>query len=328
MAFDFQKNYLIEELKKLSPEKVLVQLPEGVKTKAIEIKELIEKLGIEVIFSGETAWGGCCLAIDEAKKFEADLIVHFGHAEYVKTDTPVIYIEIQDKLDFTNILKKSLGALEKYRTIGLSYSVQHKVDSEEIKEFYEKEGKRVLFSKKRGHVAYEGQIIGCEYAGLKEIQNEVDAFVIIGNRFHGLGAGMSLKKPVYLIDVYNDGISNMTNNVEKLILQRFRSIEKAKEAKNVGVVVESKIGQNFGSAKVVIEKLKVAGKNPILISMSEISKEKIENFYNIDAFVELACPRIAIDDYAVYSKPMLTYREMLVMIGELSWEKFLDGGVL
>ena len=34
--------------------------------------------------------------------------------------------------------------------------------------------------------------------------------------------------------------------------------------------------------------------------MDELTPDKIMNFYNIDAFIELACPRIAIDDFAKY----------------------------
>ena len=52
------------------------------------------------------------------------------------------------------------------------------------------------------------------------------------------------------------------------------------------------------------------------------------NFYDIDAFVELACPRIAIDDFAKYPKPILTFKECLVAVGEKSYEDFLSEGVI
>jgi 2-(3-amino-3-carboxypropyl)histidine synthase len=328
MVLDFQEDYLFAELKKRKPKKVLVQLPEGIKTKAIELKEKIEELGIEVVFSGETAWGGCCIAIDEAKQLGADLIVHFGHSEYVKTKLPVIYVEMQDKIDFNKILKKSLDKLKKFKTIGLSYSVQHKGDSQKIKKFYEEIGKKVIFSKNKGRISYEGQIIGCEYSGLKEIEKEVDAFLIVGNRFHSLGAALALNKPVYLLDVYNDEISEMSEAKEKIIQQRFSAIEKAKKAKNIGVIIEAKIGQKFGNTDEIIEKIKKAGKNPILITMNELSQDKLTNFYNIDAFIELACPRIAIDDFAIYKKPLLTFKEALVVLGEKSWEELLNEGML
>jgi 2-(3-amino-3-carboxypropyl)histidine synthase len=326
MVLDFEEEKLFAELKKRKPKKILVQLPEGIKTKAVDLQKKITKLGIEVIFSGETAWGGCCIAVDEAKKFDCDLIVHFGHAQFIRSDFPILYIEMKDILNLEPILKKSLTNLKKYKTIGLSYSVQHMHDAEKIIDFYKKNGHEVSINTRKGFVAYPGHIIGCEYSGLKDIQNKVDAFVIIGNRFHSIGAALAVNKPVFLVDVYNDEVSDMEDFKEKLIRQRAVSIDKLKQAKSVGIIVEMKMGQRFGSPKDLIKKFEKNEKEAILISMNEISVDKIANFYNIDAFVELACPRIAVDDFKKYPKPILTYKEALVALGEKSWEELLEEG--
>ena len=63
MTLNFEKEKLIAELKKAKPKKVLVQLAEGIKKNAPEISEWIESLGIECVFSGETCWGACSVAI-------------------------------------------------------------------------------------------------------------------------------------------------------------------------------------------------------------------------------------------------------------------------
>ena len=62
--------------------------------------------------------------------------------------------------------------------------------------------------------------------------------------------------------------------------------------------------------------------------MNELNSDKLMNFYNIDCFVELACPRIAIDDFAKYSKPLITYKEALVALGEKSWDNLLKEGLI
>ena len=189
-------------------------------------------------------------------------------------------------------------------------------------------GKKIILSKKLGNVSYEGQIVGCQYRGLKSIENEVDCFVILGNKFHAMGAVLSVEKPVILIDVYNNQIEDMGNLRNKILKQRVISIEKFKEAKNVGIIIEIKPGQKFGSPKLFIDKLKEQGKKPIVITMSELTPEKIMNFYNIDAFIELACPRIAIDDFAKYQKPILTFKEALVALGSKSWDEILKTGII
>ncbi|MEX0932989.1 MAG: diphthamide biosynthesis enzyme Dph2 [Candidatus Pacearchaeota archaeon] len=331
MTLNFEIEKLVEELKARKPKRVLVQLAEGIKQNSSEIAEEIENLGIEVIFSGETAWGGCAIAVQEAEVVEANLIVHFGHAKFIETpegSPEVLYIEVKDELNLEPILKLSLEKLKDYKKIGLSYSIQHRHDAEKIKKFYEDNGKEILLSKKAGLVEYEGHIVGCQYRGLQTIEKSVDCFVIIGNNFHSMGAVLSVSKPVVLVDVYNNDVIDMKGVRDKILKQRFASIEKLKEAKTVGVIVEIKPGQKFGSHKYIIDELKKAGKKPILITMSEMTPDKIMNFYNIDAFIELACPRIAIDDFAKYHKPILTFKETLVALGIKSWDEILEIGIV
>ena len=143
-----------------------------------------------------------------------------------------------------------------------------------------------------------------------------------------MGAVLSVEKPVILLDVYNNEIKDMKGLREKILKQRYFSIEKLKEAKTVGVIVEIKPGQKFGNPKFLIDKLKEQGKKPILITMSEITPDKVMNFYNIDAFIELACPRIAIDDFAKYQKPILTFKEALVALDVKDWDEILKAGIV
>ncbi len=326
MVLNFEKEDLIKELKKKKPKKVLVQLAEGIKQNSHELAKIFEDLGIEVIFSGETCWGACSVAVQEAQALGVDLIVHFGHAQFIPVKFPVLYVEVRDELKLDPILEKSLPVLKKYKTIGLSYSIQHRHDLEKIKKFYENAGKKVILSKKLGTSAYEGHIVGCEYTGLKAIQKDVEAFVIFGNQFHSMGAAIAVEKPVVLIDVYNYDVREMQGVREKILKQRAISIQKLKDAKNVGIIIEIKPGQKFGSPKYLIDKLKEKGKNPIIITMNEMTPDKIMNFYNIECFIELACPRIAVDDFAKYQRTIVTFKEALVALGEKSWDDILATG--
>ena len=328
MTLNFETEYLIKELKKIKPKKVLVQLPEGVKQNAFEIAKVFSDMGIEAVFSGETCWGGCSIGVEEAKSSGADLIVHFGHAKFIDVDFPILYIEVRDELDLIPLLKKSIKELKDFKKIGLSYSIQHRHDVDKIINFYKENGKEIVLSKKKGMVAYEGHIVGCQYRGLKEIENEVEAFVIIGNNFHSMGAVLSVAKPVFLVDVYNHEIKNMNGVRDKILKQRAISISKFKDAKNIGIITEIKPGQKFGAPELLINKLKSAGKNVILITMSELTPDKLMNFYYVDCFIELACPRIAVDDYAKYRKPIITFKEALVGLGEKTWEEILEKGII
>lgn len=326
MTLNFELDTLKERLKEFNPKKVLIQLPEGIKQNAFEIKKKFEDLKIEVVFSGDTCWGGCSINPEEAKSAGCDMIVHFGHAKFINSNFPILYVEVRDELNLNPILDKSLKSIKKYKTLGLSYSIQHRHDIDSVIKFYESHGKKVILSEKKGYSAYEGHVVGCEFNGLKSIQEKVDAFLILGNNFHSMGAVISVTKPVILIDVYNDSVTEMSGERDKIIRQRLISIEKFKKAKRVGVIVESKIGQKFGSPKFLMDKLKESGKDAILITMSEITPDKLMNFYNIEAFIELACPRIAIDDFSKYPRTIITLKEALVGLGEKKTEELLEKG--
>ncbi len=328
MALNFELDILKKELKRLKPKRVLIQLPEGVKQNALDLLKVFQDLKIEVIFSGETCWGGCSVAVEEAKSVKADLIVHFGHSEFIKVDFPVIYIPIKDELNLFPLLKKSLPELKSFRNIGLSCSVQHMHDLKKIIEFYENNGKKVIISKKKGNVSSEGQVVGCQYFGLKDIEDKVDCFVVVGNNFHSMGAALAVDKPVFLIDVYNNEVKSMKGVKDKILRQRILSVEKFKDAKKIGIIVGVKQGQQFGSYKPLKDKFTKLGKEVVVLTINEFSPDKLVNFYNVDGFVELACPRIATDDFARYRKPIITFKEALVAIGEKSWDDLIKEGLL
>jgi 2-(3-amino-3-carboxypropyl)histidine synthase len=328
MVLNFENEKLIGELNRIKPKRVLIQLPEGVKQNAFDILKIFEDLNIETVFSGETCWGACAIAVEEAKSVNADLIVHFGHSEFTKVNFPVIYIPVRDDLNLMPLLKESLKELKSFNKIGLSYSIQHAHDVEKVVNFYRENGKEVMLSGKKGRVSYEGQIVGCQYLGLKEIENKVECFVVIGNNFHSMGAAISVDKPVFLIDVYNDEVKLMKGIRDKILKQRAILISKFKNARKVGIIIETKSGQKFGSPKILIDKLEKLGKKVIVITMSEITPDKLINFYSVDGFVELACPRIAIDDFAKYKKPLITYKEALFALGDISWDNLVKEGFI
>ncbi len=328
MVLNFELDELKKELKKYKPKRVLVQLPEGIKGETFNLLKVFQELNIEALFSGETCWGGCSVAVEEAKSVKADLIVHFGHSKFMEVNFPVIYVEIKDELNLIPLLKKSLVELKNFEKIGLSYSIQHRHDVQKIVEFYKDNNKKVTLSEKKGNVTYEGHVIGCQYLGMKSIESKVECFVVVGNNFHSMGAALVLNKPVFLIDVYNNKIQSMDEIKDKILRQRILTVEKFKEAKKIGIIVGTKLGQKFGPYKVLIDKFKKIKINPIVITMDEFSPDKLTNFSNLEGFIELACPRIAIDDMMRYRKPIITFNEALVVLGEKSWDDLIKEGVL
>ncbi len=325
--FDFEEDRVVKELKERKVKLALLQLPEGLKKEASRLAHYFEdKSNVEIVVSGETCWGGCDLALEEAKSLGAGLLIHYGHAPFIKkVDFPVLYVEIKDKTPIDKLLEKANRELTKFNKLGLVCSVQHMYQLEEAKKFFEEKEKEVIIPEKKGYAYYDGHVVGCEYNSLKIISKNVDAFVVIGNQFH---SALAVKNPVYLLDVYNNEIVEMSKLRDKIIKQRFAAIEKVKEAKKIGIIIGMKPGQKFGSPRVIRKKFEDAGKEVVVLTMREINNDKLVNFYDIKAFVELACPRIAIEDYDKYEKTLVTFREALVAIGEIKWEDLLENGFL
>jgi 2-(3-amino-3-carboxypropyl)histidine synthase len=329
--FDFQLENVAKEVMKRKAKKVLLQFAEGIKVDAADVvSELEQKTkNVEYLVSGDSAWGGCDLALHDFHEFHCDLLVHFGHAQFIKVQDPVFYVYVKDLQDLTPLLKKSVKDLKKYGKIGLVTSIQHIHDIENVKKFYEQQKKEVVIPKAVGFAYVPGHVVGCEYRGLKDIEKEIDAVVVIGNRFHGLGASLSvLHKPVFLLDSYNDEVTLMDSFRNKIIKQRAIAIDKINRAKVIGILVGVKPGQKFGSYETIKKEFEEQGKQVVVISMNEMTPDKIMNFYHVEGFVELACPRIGTDDYGKYEKPMITFREALVALGKLSWEELLEKGLL
>jgi len=329
-TYDFREDYIVEEINRKKTRKVLLQFPEGVKREAFRISKYIEeKCNCEIYVSGNNCWGGCDLSLTEAKDLDVDLLVHFGHAPFVKKEFPVLYIELESKLDIKNMLKKSLSSI-KGKNIGLVSSVQYIHQINDIKKFLEANKFNVLIPEKRGFSYYNGHVVGCEYNSLKLIRNNVDAFLVLGNAFHSLGAALMITdKKVYLMDERTEKIELMDKLRDKVIRQRFAMIEKVKEAKKIGIIVDLKPGQkNVGIANLLKKELKNIGKESVILIMNEVSPDKLMNFYDIEAFIETACPRIAIEDRERYEKPIITAREARVVIGKLKWDDLLNEGFI
>jgi 2-(3-amino-3-carboxypropyl)histidine synthase len=327
--YEFEENKLIKEIKKKKAKRILLQLPEGLKKEANRIVRFIQdNLNIEVIISGEPCWGACDIALNEAKNLKADLIVMYGHAQFLKTKFPVVYIEAKYKANIESLIKKSLKELKNFKRIALTCSVQHIHQIKIAKKILEQNNKQVIIPKKKDTLFYNGQVIGCNYNSLKLIKNKFNAVLVIGNQFHALGAALSVNKPVILIDPFNNEICDMKEKKEKIIRQRIFAINKVKNSRSIGIIISNKPGQKFGSFEHLKNKLKEVGKEAFLISMNEIADDKLVNLYNIEAFIELACPRISIEDYSRFSKPVINYKEALVVVDKLSFEELFERGII
>jgi len=328
-GFDFEEERIKQEIAKLGAKRVLLQMPEGLKQEGPRLAKVIEKTGALPIISADPCYGACDLATAEAERLGIDLIVHFGHSKLVNHEqVPTVYVEVRATVTVAEVLEKAVPLLNKYGKIGLATTVQHVQTLDEVREVLVRAGKTVVVGN-AGRVTYAGQVIGCDYSNVRSVAKGVEAFLFIGGgRFHALGIALSTSKPTIIADPYENRAYSINEAAQKVLKQRYACIEEAGHAKTFGVLIGLKLGQKrLEEAFKIKETAEKTGKAAFLLAVRELSPEALMEFPSVDAYVNTACPRIALEAPSKFLKPVLTVNEFMVVAGETSWETLLKNGL-
>ncbi|OGI15956.1 diphthamide biosynthesis enzyme Dph2 [Candidatus Micrarchaeota archaeon RBG_16_49_10] len=287
---------VIKQLEKMKVKKILIQVPEGLKAKAVEFSSRLEKAGFETVISCEENFGACDIRDDEAVRMGCGAVLHIGHNDFgIKAAVPVVYHDYYFDIDPTNILKKEMKKLGNYKRIGLFSSLQFLKAMDRAKKYLEKNGKKIVVGKEG--MECEGQVLGCRLQNVKSIEDKVDCFLYVGaGLFHPLGAALETEKPVYTLDVEKRTIKNLKEEKMKYLKKRAWFESELEEAKTVGILVSWKKGQNrVSEAFKLKKKLEKNGKKVTILAFDKIDKVKIEGM-KFDVLVTMACPRMG-DEY-------------------------------
>ncbi len=82
--YDIELSRAVDEIKKANAKLVCIQLPDGLKPKAREIQEHIERnTNASVVIWLGSCWGGCDVPVS-VEKLGVDLLIQWGHSEYIR----------------------------------------------------------------------------------------------------------------------------------------------------------------------------------------------------------------------------------------------------
>ena len=319
-AFDLRSDYIISAIKKLGVKKVGFQFPEGLKRKGPELAKKIEAAtGAEVIISGDPCFGAC--DFDRTLLEHVDILFHFGHAELedTKLSDKVYFIEARSNVDIKPVVEKALSEL-KGQKIGLITTVQHVHKLAETCSLLEAKGKKCVIERGDSRLAYAGQVLGCNFSAARA--EACDEYLYIGSGdFHPLGVALSTKKRVLAADPFSGEVREV--DPSRILRQRSAVIAKTLDAEVFGIIVSSKNGQErMDMASSLKELAKKHGKEAHLILIDLVTPDQLLQF-KVDAFVNTACPRLAIDEVGRFPSPMLTPQEFEIVLGEREWEKLV-----
>ncbi|AIZ56076.1 2-(3-amino-3-carboxypropyl)histidine synthase [Candidatus Methanoplasma termitum] len=301
---------------------VAVQLPEGVKIDALGISDFLSSnTKADITILGDPCYGACDLFSDYKKI--ADALVHFGHSPIhpQENDTDILFVEIRADPDIENAI---IAVSEKLpKKVGLLATVQYIGLMQKTKDILESRGKEVFIGKGDCRIFHPGQVLGCNYSSAVSVNDSVEAFLYLGEGdFHPLAAAFGVKKEMFVLNPLSGEIRKVDEERDRLLRKRFAAIEKARTAESFLVIVCTKSGQDrSATADFLIKKVKERGKKAYKIVMNEIGPNALLP-YKVDAYINTACPRIAIDDSARYSRPMLTVTEAEIVLGLREWEGY------
>ncbi len=299
---------VFDEIERRQPASVSLNGPEGiiagVQNTAVKITE---RFGIPAYVIADTTWGTCDLNAKGAEVLGAGIHFNIGHT--VNTESPdgiTILVDAFDDVGFGSVAKKCADMLAG-RTVGLVTDSQHLRQVEPVRSILEDCGVKVMIGGGKGQLN-DGQVFGCEFYPATELKKTVDAYVFLGqSNFHAAGVALSTGLPTYVLDPYFNEVREVSEFAQKLKRKATLAVYKAAQARTFGVIVGLKEGQLSKVFALKIKReLEKEGKRVQLFAMTDITNERLRNISGIDAFVQVACPRISTDnqfDMPVLSTP-------------------------
>ena len=353
---DFQLEELIERIQRNDNRLVALQVPEGLKMQALEMMDEIESgSGAKVVLAADPCYGACDLVHDKMKMMGVELVAHMGHSQMnIDSGMPTQFIdvtydgdpELEPVLPMLNahlqIAKNRMAeqltselteeeAQERFMDavgrmtplkdtkLGLVGSIQHLHLLPDFHERLEQAGFDVTIPMGGARLTFPGQVLGCNYSG---DDDTIGHYLFLGSGdFHPIGLVLHTGKPLAMLDPYSgDAIEMSFERIERILRQRFGLIMSSMDAQKFGILIGEKPGQMRRTLALRMKRLlEKHGKKGYLLALEHVGPELID-FYPVDAFVNTACPRIAIDDAVKYSKPLITPFELEVALGEKKWE--------
>lgn len=325
--YNFEIYKTIRRIKTLDAKMVALQFPEGLLIFACAIADILEKFaGCESLIMGDVTYGACCVDDLTAKALGAQLMVHYGHSCLVPVDVMTaglkmlyVFVDIQIDLNhFVETVRFNFPIDEVTPHLAVVSTIQFVAALQSSSRELTENGYRVTIPQAKP--LSPGEILGCTSPNLSD---DISAIIYLGDgRFH-LESIMIANPliPSYRYDPYNKEFTREYYDHEQMRANRLRAIEKAKSARHVGVILGT-LGRQ-GSTKIMdnlVRRIEETGRTSTTVFLSEIFPEKLSLFNeHVDAWVQIACPRLSIDWGLAFEKPLLSPYEMSVALESIQW---------
>jgi 2-(3-amino-3-carboxypropyl)histidine synthase len=327
VSISIREDQIAKVIEENKPNKIGIQAPDGLLNTVLDLADRIEeKYGIEAMILFDPSYGTCDLMNVDAKRLGLDLVLNLGHSVGVdKIGRYTYLIDVEYAVDFEPVLDMAVNQLKgKFGRVGVVTISNHKSQLDGALAYLNGKGLAAVKGRSEG-MLFDGQVFGCNYYSAKSLIGDVDAFLFLGqSRFHAIGVRLGTRKPTFMLDPFFGLVEDMSKEAELVERRAILSVLKAKEMERFGIIVSMKEGQLFRKqAEEIRQKLGALGKRTYIFHMREVSAQRVAAIRGIDAFVETACPRVALDNEE-FDRLMLSYDQALGLIRLLEGRELGD----
>ena len=327
--YDFEIYKTIHRIRSTGARSVALQFPEGLLLFATTISDILTRFcpGTTTTIMGDVTYGACCIDDFTARALGCDLLVHYAHSCLIPmtvTKIATLYVFVAIGIDTQHLVDTIERNFPVGKTIALVGTIQFNTTIHSIVPELRKLGYNLIVP--QAAPLSKGEVLGCTAPSMPistdHLRNKDDAvpdlLLYLGDgRFHlesAMIANPSL--PAYRYDPYSRRLTHEVYEHESLYSLRRSAVLTARKARSWGLILGSLGRQGNPHTLTLIEKhLELKGLSWVNLLLSEIFPGKLAMMGDVEAWVQIACPRLSIDWGYAFPRPLLSPYEALVALG-------------
>ncbi|KAF2843009.1 Diphthamide biosynthesis protein 1 [Patellaria atrata CBS 101060] len=331
--YSFELHKTIHRVRSSGAKKVALQFPEGLLLFATTISDIITRFcpDTETLIMGDVTYGACCIDDFTARALGCDLLIHYAHSCLIPVSTTKIatlYIFVAISIDTTHLLQTLTRNFQLGKTIAMVGTIQFNSTIHNTAPALRNAGFNIMIP--QSTPLSKGEILGCTSPRLSKDEKDntaADLILYLGDgRFHLESAMIhNPSLPAYRYDPYSRRLTHETYDHGELYRLRSAAVMLARHARKWGIILGSLGRQGNPHTMTLIENLLAERGIPVVnVLLSEIFPGKLAMMADVEAWVQIACPRLSIDWGYAFERPLLSPYEALVTLGvrEAGW---MDG---
>jgi 2-(3-amino-3-carboxypropyl)histidine synthase len=321
--YEFEIPKTIWRLRQAGAKGCALQFPEGLLMYACIIADIMERFAkVTTLVMGDVTYGACCVDDFTARALGCDFLVHYGHSCLVPIDVSkinILYVFVDIKIDVEHLiisLKHNFRPEDRVVLAGtIQFGTAINVARQELAGYFQD----VLVPQAKP--LSKGEVLGCTSPEF----GAYDLLVFVADgRFHL--ESVMIQNPhipaFFKYDPYNKALTVEKYDYASMHAIRKDAISRAMSARTFGIVLGT-LGRQGNPH--IVERLRslVASKGceSVVVMLSEIFPAKLDLFPQVDAWIQVACPRLSIDWGYAFTKPLLSPYEAEVALNGQKWKE-------